>query len=626
MRRRRGSGPTDTGPISRDGPARVLIISASMGAGHDGAARNLAEQLRAAGHHAEVKDFLDSGPLRIGVALRRGYEFELKHVPSAYDATYRLWYRAPWLCPLITWIVTFLTGRRVRRWVEDLAPRVVVSTYPLSTLCLGRLRAKRRLGIPAVNFITDFGVHPLWVHRGIDLNLAVHDLPADIARRRSGRPTIACGPAVSSRFDQGSLSDRIAARSQLGLGPNDKAVLIVAGSWGVGNLEETWRAVAGDGRFVPVVVCGKDERLYRHVVDLASSPAGERPASASRVLGWTDDMPSLMAACDALVENAGGLTSLEAMRAGLPVVSFDPIAGHGKENTAAMDAAGVARLAPDARSLNAALDQLSSPGPVRAAQIAGAARMFAVEPAELVLSAAALEPLGSAARSRRALVGMRVALGAAALSAVGWAGLTTGVAVATEAGAGVAHPAKGSGAVAFVGVRLNEQELDSPAVTNMLASMRLTAVVDRSTAEEDPGAVRDLAGQGVDVANGGLGDSLIGARSETDAPWTRARGDARAGGEISQLIDAPVTVTVPGRRLNAWDLMACRNAHTSLVVPNHILWPDRLDGEALHVVPRKIYLVNGLNATPQQLTSYLQRLEASLSASGLSAAPLATLA
>ena len=70
-----------------------------MGAGHDGAARELAARLRAAGHHAEVRDFLDSGPLRIGGALRSGYEFELKHLPAAYEATYRLWYRSPGCVP-----------------------------------------------------------------------------------------------------------------------------------------------------------------------------------------------------------------------------------------------------------------------------------------------------------------------------------------------------------------------------------------------------------------------------------------------------------------------------------------------------------------------------------------------
>ena len=98
----------------------MLIISASMGAGHDGAARELARRLEASGHPTTVRDFLDSGPLHIGAALRTGYEFELKHVPSAYDATYRFWYRVPWLAGPIAWLVCVLTSRRVLRWVRSL--------------------------------------------------------------------------------------------------------------------------------------------------------------------------------------------------------------------------------------------------------------------------------------------------------------------------------------------------------------------------------------------------------------------------------------------------------------------------------------------------------------------------
>ena len=64
---------------------RVLVLSASMGAGHDGAAKALAGRIEGRGHDAEVLDFLEAGPLRIGSAMRSGYEFELKHLPSAYD-------------------------------------------------------------------------------------------------------------------------------------------------------------------------------------------------------------------------------------------------------------------------------------------------------------------------------------------------------------------------------------------------------------------------------------------------------------------------------------------------------------------------------------------------------------
>jgi UDP-N-acetylglucosamine:LPS N-acetylglucosamine transferase len=593
-----------------------------MGAGHDGAARGLAAQLTSAGYATDVRDFLDSGPLHIGSALRSGYEFELKHVPAAYDATYRLWYRAPWLCPLVTWIVTLLTRRKVLRWVRESQASTVVSTYPLATLCLGRLRTTGRLRVPAVNFITDFGVHPLWVHDGMDLNLAIHEGPAQMANRRTGRPAIACGPVVSSRFAPEQLPERALARQNLGLRPDQRAVLVVAGSWGVGDLRATWNAIAGDGRFTPVVVCGRDPRLHDQVSALARLHPGD-----SIVLGWTDDMPALMAACDALVENAGGLTSLEAMRAGLPVVSFQPIAGHGRENTAGMAAAGVSRLAGDADGLATALAALTEPGPSRDEQVSTAAAMFRADAAEIVANVAEVPAMATPAR-RPVLTLAKVAAALAATASLGWAGLTSGVALAAEAGAGVAHPVGDEPDVAYIGVRLDSAELSDPGVVGELQNMNVTAVVDDATALANVTAVRDLVHRGVNVENGGYGD-LTGAHHDSDSlPWTRAQHDAKAGYELGLLIGQPVTVTVPGRRVNAFDLIECRKAHTSLVVPNHILDPAA-SGEVetvIHLSPRRIYLINGLGATPAQLSAYLSQVSSSLRSAHLSATPLAALA
>ena len=593
-----------------------------MGAGHDGAARTLAEQLVAAGHVAEVRDFLRSGPLRIGSALRSGYEFELRHAPSAYDATYRLWYRVPWLCPLVAWLVTTLTRRRVMRWVEEMRPTVVVSTYPLSTLCLGRLRRTGRLGIPAVNFITDFGVHPLWVHNGVDLNLTIHDGPAAVAAMRTGRPAIATGPAVSARFDPDRLPERNATRAAFGIGPAQKAVLIVAGSWGVGNVGATFDAIASDGRFLPVVVCGRDDRLHR----LMSERAARCP-HPSVILGWTDQMPALMAACDALVENAGGLTSLEAMRVGLPVVSFDPIAGHGKENTSAMDAVGVARLATDAGALATILAEVTAAGPARDRQVERASAMFRQVPAGAVVDARALAPIPVSPARRAARRAVRVTTAGAAAGAVVWSGLTTGVAMATDAGAGVLRPAVGSPSVAYIGVRLDAYELASPTIASELRRMGVTAVVDGTTASADPAAVRNLVLQGVSVANGGVGAPPgTDADGESSAPWARAAGDARAAKRLSNLIDAPVTETVPGRRLTAWDLVECGRDHLSLVVPDHVMHASGAWDRPIRVAPRSIYLVNGMGASPAELSSFLDRLQSALHHEQLVAAPLTTLA
>lgn len=350
-----------------------------MGAGHNGAARELARRLEIMGYSTDVRDFLESGPLRIGDALRRSYEIQLRFFPAAYEATYRMWFRAPWLCPPLARFVAILTGRAVLNWIDESRPSAVLSTYPLATLALGELRRAGRLGVPVVNYITDFGVHPLWIHPGVDLNLSVSKRSAKRATELSGVASTACAPAVSDNFLAARLPSRREAREALGLHEGETAVLVAGGSWGVGEVEGTVRTVAAGGRFVPVVVCGSDGRLRSRIEHTV-----RRERLRAVVVGWTDDMPSLMAACDAVVENAGGLTAFEAMRAGLPVVSFKAIPGHGRENAAAMSEAGVVRIAADEGELPLLLDALTRPGPTRAAQLSAARAIFGADPAKLL--------------------------------------------------------------------------------------------------------------------------------------------------------------------------------------------------------------------------------------------------
>lgn len=596
-----------------------------MGAGHDGAARELARRLDGAGHPTQVRDFLDAGPLRIGSALRGGYQFELRHLPSAYDATYRFWHRVPWLAPVVAWLVTALTRRRLMRWVRSHDADVVVSTYPLATLCLGRLRAGGRLGIPAINFITDFGVHPLWVHRGIDLNLAVHTGPAELAWGRTGKPSIACGPLVADRFDPAVAATperRAEARSRLGLGPDDMAVLIVAGSWGVGSLRQTFQSVAACSGVVPVVICGRDADLTHHVRRLADGADAR-----SVILGWTDEMPTLMAASDALVENAGGLTAFEAMRIGLPVVSYRPIAGHGKENTAAMAAAGVSRLAADPYQLAHILDDLRPYHTSRQVQVRTARAMFVTDGARRVLDAVPATRAPALRRGRKPRVVLARATTALVTAAVlTWGGLTTGVGVAAAMGTGVAHAVPGSGRIVYVGARLSGAQLSDPAVARQLAAIGASAVVDDQVASANPIGARALAESGVDVENGGEGHRLDqrGHRIEPSL-WNRAKNDVNAANQLSQILGRPATVFVPGRRVNAFDMMDTGRARDRLVVPNQVIDVGDQEPAPGTLASQQILLVNGLGGTPAQMRAALSGLASQLSAANLGVEPLAAL-
>jgi len=346
----------------------VLVLSAGLGAGHDGAARELARRLQARGFRTEVVDFLECLPLRLGPMMRAVYRVQLRRAPWAYEATFLVWYLGRPLRWLLLVVLAGLGGRRLRRLLRDPELAGVVSTYPLPSMLLGRERHAGRLGVPVTTFITDFGVHPLWIHPGVDLTLCVHESAADEARRRKASRVVTTGPAVDPRF-----RPRTALRHELGIPPGPVA-LIVAGSWGVGDVEVAFDTVSATGRWFPVVVCGRNELLRRRLDGRGHG----------LVIGWTARMAELMAASDVLVENAGGLSCMEAFAVGLPVVTFRPLPGHGRRNAARMHAAGVVRAARSVSELERALD--AAGGPYRSRLSSAGRSLFRSDPVDEIVA------------------------------------------------------------------------------------------------------------------------------------------------------------------------------------------------------------------------------------------------
>ncbi|MGZ8753394.1 MAG: MGDG synthase family glycosyltransferase [Acidimicrobiia bacterium] len=589
------------------GRRRVLIVSASMGAGHDGAARELKGRLEALGDDVGIVDFLELPYLRFGAFMRWSYEAQLRLVPWSYELMYRMWYLVPCMWYPLAWFDTFVSRRRLRKTIDAMDPDVVVSTYPLASLVLGNLRRKKWLRVPAITYVTDFGVHPLWTHPGIDLTLTVSPRSAVVARERTGRPVEAPGPLVSARF-RAELPDRATARAKFGLGDDERVALVVAGSWGVGDVVRTVEVLASSDRFHVVTVCGRDDKLRARL----------DAARLGTVIGWTDDMPTLMAACDALVENAGGLSCMEAYAARLPVVSFLPIAGHGRENAQWMSEYGSNRYAQTDDELFAALEELTVPGGARDRQIARARALFAGD------AARAIDGAARRGTERPVVVPVKVphirrrVTGATAAAIMVYGGLTLGAQAVAGFGVGVAVAPKDAHDHVYLGVRLAADDLADPAVIDQMRTMDVTAIVDAHTAQSAPGGLRELAEAGVDIGNGGWGSG-----HGASLRWRRAQADvAKSAVVLRREAGVQPTEFAPGRRFDAFDQLWCRRRHQRLVAANDVFDPDTLPVE-LH--GRRVYVLEGRDHDPAALVAALDRLDQRLDAEGLRPAPLAEL-
>jgi processive 1,2-diacylglycerol beta-glucosyltransferase len=348
-RRRRSTSRSAARPAS--GGRRVLIVSGSVGAGHDGAAYELAERLRARDVEVDVRDFLDAVPRWAASVLRDGYSTSVDKVPFVFELLFqRTELRGP-VWRGMKWI-TALGHRTVTRWFREHDYDLVVSTYPMSTQCIGGLRERGLIDVPVVTYLTDPAAHRSWVHPAVDHHVTVTQATADQGLADYGFPMVAGGPLVPARFTRPvPAAERQRVADELGLPADRPAALLVAGSLGIGDVLTTVREVAVSG-VLPLVLCGRNETLRRQVAGVPGAVA----------LGWRTDVHVLMQLADVLVHNAGGLSFTEAMVAGLPAVTYRAIPGHGRANAAVLDRSGLAPWVRSPEELPAVLAELAAAG------------------------------------------------------------------------------------------------------------------------------------------------------------------------------------------------------------------------------------------------------------------------
>jgi UDP-N-acetylglucosamine:LPS N-acetylglucosamine transferase len=353
-----------------------------MGGGHLAVSREVARRLTACGHHVGVADLTEFMPAPTGRWLRATYPWLVNKAPWLYDRVYRHFFLARQRAGERVGIPVRLALPGLRRHIRRFRPDVVVSTYHLAALAVARLRAQGVLDCPAVTFVTTFSAHELWLHPATDAYLCISQDAAGEVRRLGAGPTQVCGPVVRSEFGDQATSQRAAVRSELGVAAGKRVALVVSGSLGLGTVREAVAAIARWPGWVPVVVCGRNEQLRNELAALPGTVA----------VGWTSDMAGLMAGADVLVENAGGLTSKEALRAGLPVVTFRPIAGHGRHDAGALARLGLTDLVDDEPALRAALTRLTDGTALRTERVQRGQALFIGDAATLIAGLLARPP------------------------------------------------------------------------------------------------------------------------------------------------------------------------------------------------------------------------------------------
>jgi diacylglycerol O-acyltransferase len=344
--------PIDTGhTTTRDRhPLRVLLVSAAIGRGHDSAADALEEAARRTWPGTDIARADTFTAMRRGSGgfFRVSYAAAVRWFPVLHE----LWFASVRSVPAVRWfyreVIGRWSGRGLAAEIERHRPDVVVSTYPLGTAGVARLRRAGRLRAPLVAVITDFAPHPFWAYRGVDRYVVLSDRGAAALRPFADDADVVVGrPPVASRFTAPGPGPTPARGSGL-------TTLVTSGSLGLGQVDEAVDAALAAGPHSrAVVVCGHNDRLRRRLL------ARAEPADRLVVPGWVQDMVGLLDGVDVVVNDAGGVSALEAMARGRALVMFRPIAGHGRASARMLADEGLAPTCHDRAALGAHLRELA---------------------------------------------------------------------------------------------------------------------------------------------------------------------------------------------------------------------------------------------------------------------------
>jgi len=322
---------------------KVLLLSASAGAGHIRAAQALEKAFNQLEPTLEVRhlDVLDYTNKLFRHLYSKAYIELVNKMPEVpgwmYDKLDK-----PWKNERRRLALDKLNTRPLVRLLRSYQPDFIVCTHFLPAEIVSWLRAKERLASRQAIVVTDFDVHAMWlVHHYEQYFVAIDE--ARVYLEALGIPVskitvtgIPIDPVFAKR------KNKLEMRQKHGLDNERITILLSAGGFGVGSVEPLIASLKAIEHKVQVVaICGRNEELRKRL-----SKSSNNLAAGGNLLihpvGYTTEMDEYMSASDIVLGKPGGLTTSEALAKGLAFVVVNPIPGQEERNSDHLLEAGVA--------------------------------------------------------------------------------------------------------------------------------------------------------------------------------------------------------------------------------------------------------------------------------------------
>jgi len=359
---------------------RILVLSASAGAGHIRAAQAIERAFAEIGdetgerrevHHLDILNYTNKVFRHLYSKAYIDLVNKMPEVPGwFYDKLDK-----PWKNERRRLALDKLNTRPLVKLLREHQPDLIVCTHFLPAEIVSWLKAKERLSSRQVIIVTDFDVHAMWLVHHYERYFVALD-EARVYLEALGIPPAkitVSGIPIDPVFAHSK--DKQEMRTRHGLAADRLTILLSAGGFGVGSVDALIAALMPlQHRAQVVAICGRNEELKERLSRQAARLKQDAMVLV-KPFGYTKEMDELMTASDIVLGKPGGLTTCEALAKGLAFAIVNPIPGQEERNSDHLLEAGVGIRCNNLPTLAYKLDRLlADPGRLAAMQ-ANARRM-----------------------------------------------------------------------------------------------------------------------------------------------------------------------------------------------------------------------------------------------------------
>src|SRR5437763_1277595 len=312
----------------------ILILSASVGAGHTRAAAALEAAFRDTHKTDFVQhlDTLDYATKLLRIVYSKGYSYAARRLPALTGPLYKA-LDQPRRHTSLSLAFERLNTHRFAIMLRNCKPDIAICTHFLPAQILSSLVESRQLAIRYSVVVTDFDVHAIWITRHCEryfvaadearMHLEAQGISADRVRVTG----IPIDPVFSVAKEKRDM------RRKYGLDEDQPTILVSGGRFDLHVVEQITKSLATLPREAQVVVMMGPQEERRNKMQQAAVRLCLETRVTFKFVGLVERMDELMAACDLVVGRPGGLITAEALASGLVFVIVNPIPGQ-EERTA----------------------------------------------------------------------------------------------------------------------------------------------------------------------------------------------------------------------------------------------------------------------------------------------------